>query len=369
MTVISSSTNVCPIADYGSASLIAIVARAPDVLERIPVGSVVVKDASGNTDLAANKAYRVGGKPLIAGDGSTTTTIYSSGASGIVFRNAADNASIGSMSNGGDFTIVGSGVVTGNFYAKATMYVGSTSVQNIAADATSLYLRGTTIAFQTAAASATHLIVSSASILPGADNAITNGGPSNRWSNGYIVNAWTVSSDARIKALVGDIPDDWLDAWGDVAWQRYKMRDAVEEKGDGARWHTGVIAQQVDAAFAAHGIDACAIGLLCFDAWNDVVEPIFEKVRLSREIERESYIEAGADETGAPIYRREVVAITEEYDDIVDTGQTRVVRESGELWAVRYDEAQAIEAAWQRRELKRCAARVEALESMLTSGK
>lgn len=162
--------------------------------------------------------------------------------------------------------------------------------------------------------------ISTGTHLPSVDNSKNSGSASYRWANGYIANAWTVSSDERIKAQIGAIPDEWLDAWGDVAWQRYKMADAVAQKGDGARWHAGLIAQQVGEAFAAYGIDASAIGLLCFDAWEAV---------------------AADDETGTP------------------------ARAAGELWAIRYDEAQAIEAAWQRREIARQAARISALETAL----
>lgn len=112
------------------------------------------------------------------------------------------------------------------------------------------------------------------------------------------------TSDERSKQDIGGIPDEWLDAWAEVEWVRYRMRDAVQAKGDGARWHVGLIAQRVRDAFAARGIDAFAIGLLCYDKWD-------------------------ATQSG----HRDIPA--------------------GDLYGIRYEEAQAMESAWLRRELAR----------------
>lgn len=77
------------------------------------------------------------------------------------------------------------------------------------------------------------------------------------------------TSDAREKQDISTIPDEWLDAWGDVQHVAYRWISSVEEKGENARWHVGHIAQQVKEAFDARGIDALKIGLLCYDEWED----------------------------------------------------------------------------------------------------
>ncbi len=163
-------------------------------------------------------------------------------------------------------------------------------------------------------------------VRPGADNTQDLGAASFRWA---VVRAGTGAintSDERAKQDIGAIPYAWLDAWGAVEWVRYKLRDAVEAKGDDARWHVGLIAQRVRDAFAERGLDAQAIGLLCYDEWEEQTE-------------------------------------TDESDE------THVTLEAGDRWGLRYDECQAMEAAWQRRELVRkdaliadLVARVEALE-------
>ena len=43
------------------------------------------------------------------------------------------------------------------------------------------------------------------------------------------------------------------------------MKDAVAKKGDDARIHTGVIAQDLIAVFDSEGLDAHRYGLFCYD--------------------------------------------------------------------------------------------------------
>ena len=47
----------------------------------------------------------------------------------------------------------------------------------------------------------------------------------------------------------------------------FKFNDAVKIKGDAARIHCGVIAQDVKAAFEAEGLVAENYSVLCYDEW------------------------------------------------------------------------------------------------------
>lgn len=49
--------------------------------------------------------------------------------------------------------------------------------------------------------------------------------------------------------------------------KKFRFKDAVAEKGSAARIHVGVIAQEVQAAFTAEGLDAKRYGLFCSDTW------------------------------------------------------------------------------------------------------
>ena len=59
---------------------------------------------------------------------------------------------------------------------------------------------------------------------------------------------------------------------GRVEYVQFRFNDAVEKEGDGARWHFGVIAQRVKAAFEAEGLDPFAFGILCYDEWGERTE-------------------------------------------------------------------------------------------------
>lgn len=118
------------------------------------------------------------------------------------------------------------------------------------------------------------------------------------------------ASDERLKTPLSTVPDKVLDAWSDVQWGQFQFLEAIQEKGESARIHLGLVAQRVKAAFEARGLDACTFGILCHE-------------------ERPA-----ADEEGA------------------DT----------DLWMVRYTEALAMEAAFQRRRADRLEARIKALE-------
>lgn len=190
--------------------------------------------------------------------------------------------------------------------------------------------------FQLAGANA--YIMTAGSLRPATDNLKTNGTASGRWSVVYAGTGTINTSDERGKKNIGAIPDKWLDAWAGVQWQRFKMKG-------GTRWHIGLVAQQVYAAFSEKGIDAFAIGLCCFDDWQAEDEPIYATVTKTRKVG----LEDDADD--------------EEYQELVDTGKKKRVREAGDIWGLRYDECQAIEAAYQRRRLDQLEAALAALQS------
>jgi hypothetical protein len=54
--------------------------------------------------------------------------------------------------------------------------------------------------------------------------------------------------------------------------KKYRFKDAVAAKGDDARIHVGVVAQEVIAAFASEGLDANRYGLLCYDEWKEELD-------------------------------------------------------------------------------------------------
>ena len=57
--------------------------------------------------------------------------------------------------------------------------------------------------------------------------------------------------------------------WGcePTLFKTFKWNDAVASKGDNARIHAGVIAQDVEAALIAKGLDAADYAFWCLDTW------------------------------------------------------------------------------------------------------
>ena len=112
------------------------------------------------------------------------------------------------------------------------------------------------------------------------------------------------SSDERLKGGIATISDKTLDAWSKVDWRQYRYK----ADGAGAPVHFGIIAQHVSSCLAEGGVSPSGYAL----------------------IENKALTEGGKDE-----------------------------------WAVYYQEAFALEAAYQRRRADKAEERIAALERRL----
>ena len=101
------------------------------------------------------------------------------------------------------------------------------------------------------------------------DNARELGSSAARWSTVYAATGTINTSDERLKQQVRDISEaeTRVAVAAKGLLKAYKYNDAVEAKGDGARWHIGIIAQELKAAFEAEGLDAHEYGMFCWDEW------------------------------------------------------------------------------------------------------
>lgn len=163
----------------------------------------------------------------------------------------------------------------------------------------------------------------------GADNQASSGAASYRWSVVYAATGAINTSDEREKQQIKPIDAAALRAWAKVEYVQFKFNDAVEKKGDGARWHFGLIAQRVKEAFESEGLDAFAYGVLCYDTWEDEFVDVFvEKTRqvlIGTEVIEEKYFEP--------------------------TGEKKLVNAAGNRYGIRYEEALALECAYLRSKL------------------
>ncbi|WP_026562495.1 tail fiber domain-containing protein [Bacillus sp. J37] len=114
----------------------------------------------------------------------------------------------------------------------------------------------------------------SISVRPSSDNSVSVGQASNRFSTVFAGTGTINTSDRNSKQQILKIDNKVLDAWSEVNYFQFKFNDAVEEKGDEARTHFGIIAQEIEEAFTRHGLNAFNYGLLCYDEWEDQYEEI-----------------------------------------------------------------------------------------------
>ena len=104
-----------------------------------------------------------------------------------------------------------------------------------------------------------------------ADNLIDLGTSSARFDDIYATNGTIQTSDRNEKQDIQELSD----AEQRVATackgliRRFRWQDAVEEKGDDARYHFGVIAQDLQDAFTAEGLDAGDYGMFISSTWTD----------------------------------------------------------------------------------------------------
>lgn len=114
---------------------------------------------------------------------------------------------------------------------------------------------------------------------PTSDNSVTLGSATRRWSQLFAGTTTINTSDAREKTDIGDTPQEVIDVVAALPVSSFRFKDAVAQKGEGARWHYGFTAQAVAEAMAAAGHDPHAYGFYCEDALCESREEIGEDGR------------------------------------------------------------------------------------------
>jgi len=103
------------------------------------------------------------------------------------------------------------------------------------------------------------------------DNGINWGSAGSRWGTIFAATGTINTSDANEKQDIAEL--DEAEHRVAVACKgllrKFRWKDAVEAKGDEARIHFGIIAQDLQAAFEAEGLDAGRYAMFCSDTWTD----------------------------------------------------------------------------------------------------
>jgi len=110
--------------------------------------------------------------------------------------------------------------------------------------------------------------------LPNPDNTKSLGSASLRWTTVYATTGTINTSDGNQKQDIALLEDAEKRVAVKIKslFKKFRFKDSVNKKGDAARIHIGVIAQDVKSAFESEGLDATKYGLFCSDTWKDEKE-------------------------------------------------------------------------------------------------
>ena len=101
------------------------------------------------------------------------------------------------------------------------------------------------------------------------DNTTDLGQSAHRYDDIFATNATIQTSDENEKQQIASLTDAEITAATAISklFKTYKWNDKVEAKGDAARTHTGVVAQQVEQAMTDAGLTASNYAFWCSDTW------------------------------------------------------------------------------------------------------
>jgi hypothetical protein len=113
------------------------------------------------------------------------------------------------------------------------------------------------------------------------DNAIDLGYNTVRFDDIYATNGTIQTSDRNEKQDIAELSDaeQRVAVAAKGLLRKFRWKDSVAEKGDDARIHFGIIAQDLQAAFEAEGLDAGDYAMFISTTWTDE-ETNEEKTRM-----------------------------------------------------------------------------------------
>ena len=206
------------------------------------------------------------------------------------------------------------------------------------------------------------------------DNAFSVGTPGARASVIYAGTAAINTSDITTKKLRGALTDAELRAWAKVPPTIYQILESLNEKGEDARLHAGLIAQDVATAFESEGLDPRRYALFCEDEiFEEVFEPQIRTVSRQKRgpgVIRESGIVDGVEVTverrveDALQYKLVNDELVPEIEEVEETVMIPVRKSAGLRLGLRYVECLIFEAAYQREMRADIMARLSALEKI-----
>ena len=321
---------------------------------------VIINGTPGANDIPSSMVFST------AGDGSNSASErmrIDSGGRLLVGKTASSQSTAGGTLEAGSIL----GVVSGGNCLRlnrlsddgdiAQFRQDSGDVGAIATAGTSLVIRS----------QSTGLKFRSSDILPtdgstsSVDNSKDLGDASARFDDVFATNTSIQTSDENEKQDIASLTSEEIIAATAISklFKTYKWKDAVIKKGDNARTHTGVVAQQVQTAMSDAGLDASKYAFWCSDTWwqKDVEVAAVEAVEAKDAV----YDDDGnlVSEAVEGIEAQDAYTRTDHYDtkDEAPEGATEHTR-----LGVRYPELLAFIGAATEQRLTSIEARLDALE-------
>ena len=108
-------------------------------------------------------------------------------------------------------------------------------------------------------------------IQPSADDSFDIGTASARFDDIFATNGTINTSDRNEKQDIEELADaeKRVAVAAKGLLRKYRWKSSVEEKGEDARIHFGIIAQDLQDAFTAEGLDASRYGMFCSNTWTN----------------------------------------------------------------------------------------------------
>ena len=190
---------------------------------------------------------------------------------------------------------------------------------------------------------------SSGELVP-ADNQIDLGSIGYRWDDVYATNGTIQTSDANEKQQIAELTAAEMQAAKAISklFKTFKWNDSVAEKGDDARIHSGVIAQEVEAAMADAGLVAGKYAFFISSTWWESTEVI-------------PAVEEVLDEEGSVVTEAQAErTVTHQHDTAEEAPEGAVERNRK---GIRYPQLLAFVGAATEQRLASIEARLDALEA------
>ena len=117
-------------------------------------------------------------------------------------------------------------------------------------------------------------------VSPTTDNTCNLGTATNRWATVYAGTGTINTSDEREKQDIQVLSEAEKQAAIAIKGliRSFKFKDSVAKKGDDARIHVGVMAQQVAEAFKIVGLNPDDYALFCYDEWSAQVDELGNEI-------------------------------------------------------------------------------------------